>query len=281
MNRHAAPTSRPRRSSAAWRTDQRHDSAHKHVAGAGRLYRRHAGAGRHAAWLPRPRHASRMARSARSTCRRCAPPPGVVDVLTAKDVPGENDISPTGRHDEPVLADGKVEFFGQPIFCVIAETRERRGAPAGWPRSSYEELPAIIDVAGLDPVKGKLVTPPLTLKRGDAAAAIAAAPRRLKGQMRVGGQDHFYLEGHIAHGRARRGPGRHRLFLDPASERSAAHGGACARRSVACGDRRDPAHGRRLRRQGDAGQPVRRAWPRSPPSGSAARSRSGPTATTT
>ena len=42
------------------------------------------------------------------------------------------------------------------------------------------------------------MTPPLTLKRGDAAAAIATAPRRLKGQMRVGGQDHFYLEGQIA-----------------------------------------------------------------------------------
>ncbi len=48
--------------------------------------------------------------------------PGVVDVLTARDIPGENDISPTGRHDEPVLADGKVEFFGQPIFCVVART---------------------------------------------------------------------------------------------------------------------------------------------------------------
>ena len=59
--------------------------------------------------------------------------PGVVDVLTAEDVPGENDISPTGRHDEPVLADGKVQFYGQPIFCVIAETREAGAArlPAG------------------------------------------------------------------------------------------------------------------------------------------------------
>src|SRR5690606_32988190 len=34
--------------------------------------------------------------------------------------------------------------------------------------------------------------------RGDAATAIASAPRRVKGQMRVGGQDHFYLEGQIA-----------------------------------------------------------------------------------
>ena len=37
--------------------------------------------------------------------------PGVVDVLTASDIPGENDISPTGRHDEPVLADDRVVGF--------------------------------------------------------------------------------------------------------------------------------------------------------------------------
>ena len=125
--------------------------------------------------------------------------PGVVDVLTAKDVPGENDISPTGRHDEPVLADGKVAI-PRPADLLPSSPRRasRRGAPAVWPRSNIEELPAIIDIDGLDPVDGKLVTPPLTLKRGDAAAAIAAAPRRLKGRMRVGGQDHFYLEGQIA-----------------------------------------------------------------------------------
>ncbi len=42
------------------------------------------------------------------------------------------------------------------------------------------------------------VTEPLTLRRGDAEAALAAAPKRIKGQVRIGGQDHMYLEGHIA-----------------------------------------------------------------------------------
>ena len=79
--------------------------------------------------------------------------PGVVDVLTAKDVPGENDIAPTGRHDEPVLADGKVEFHGQPIFCVIAETREEARRACRLAKIEYEELPAIIDVAELDPAR--------------------------------------------------------------------------------------------------------------------------------
>ena len=50
--------------------------------------------------------------------------PGVHLVLTADDIPGENDISPNGLHDDPVLAFPLVQFHGQPIFAVIAETRD-------------------------------------------------------------------------------------------------------------------------------------------------------------
>lgn len=124
--------------------------------------------------------------------------PGVVAVLTGWDVPGENDISPTGRHDEPVLATGKVQFHGQPIFAVVAETREQARRACLLAAVDFEFIPAILDIGDLDPLKDRLVTDPLTLRRGDAATAIANAPRRVKGRMRVGGQDHFYLEGQIA-----------------------------------------------------------------------------------
>ena len=49
---------------------------------------------------------------------------GVIGVLTVDDIPGHNDVSPAGKHDDPVFAIGKVEFHGQPIFAVIAETRQ-------------------------------------------------------------------------------------------------------------------------------------------------------------
>ena len=123
--------------------------------------------------------------------------PGVVCVLTAADVPGENDVSPTHRHDEPLLAVDRVEFVGQPIFAVAARTREQARRATRLAKIEYEELPAILDAEAAMPT-GTLVTDPLTLRRGDAKAAIAAAPRRLKGRMRIGGQEHFYLEGHIA-----------------------------------------------------------------------------------
>jgi len=113
-------------------------------------------------------------------------------------MPGSNDISPTGRHDEPVLATGKVQFHGQPVFAVIAETREQARRACRLAKIAYAELPFVTDIGDTDRFDGQLVTPPLTLKRGDAADAIASAPRKLSGQMRIGGQDHFYLEGQIA-----------------------------------------------------------------------------------
>ena len=55
---------------------------------------------------------------------------GVVGVLTAQDFGAHNDISPTGLNDEPILADAFVHFYGQPVFAVIARTRNiaRRAA---------------------------------------------------------------------------------------------------------------------------------------------------------
>ncbi len=178
-------------------TDQRHDSAHKHVAGeavyiddmpepAGTL---HIGLG-----LSNVAHGT--LKSVDLAAVRAAP--GVVDVLTYADVPGENDVSPSGMHDDPVLAEGKVQFHGQPIFAVVATTREQARQAARLGKIEYEELPSVLSIWDLDPENDKQVTTPLTLNRGDAAAAIAAAPRRVKGRMKLGGQDHFYLEGQVS-----------------------------------------------------------------------------------
>ncbi|WP_137929030.1 xanthine dehydrogenase molybdopterin binding subunit [Mesorhizobium comanense] len=197
MNKHAAPNLKAEKIVGGVATDQRHDSAHKHVSGtavyiddmpepAGTL---HVGLG-----LSKVTHGA--LKSVDLSAVRAAP--GVVDVLTCADVPGENDVSPSGMHDDPVLAEGKVQFFGQPIFAVIAETRDAARRAARLARIEYEELPAVLGIWPLDPVKDRLVTTPLTLRRGDATAAIAAAPRRVKGRMKLGGQDHFYLEGQVS-----------------------------------------------------------------------------------
>lgn len=124
--------------------------------------------------------------------------PGVVTVLTAEDVPGVNDVSPTGRHDEPVFPAEKVEFHGQPLFAVVAETRDAARRAAELADVDYEVLPHALDPVAAEQAGMPLVTDPLKLERGDVEAGFNAATHRISGQMIVGGQDHMYLEGHIA-----------------------------------------------------------------------------------
>lgn len=178
--------------------DRQHDSARKHVSGeAVYIDDMPEPAGTLHACLGLSQVAHGTIRSLDLSAVRAAP--GVIDVLTAADVPGVNDISPTGRDDEPVLAERDVHFFGQPIFAVVAETREAARRACGKAKIDYDELPAIVDVGELDGMQdARLVTAPLTLQRGKLDEAMTAAPRRIAGTMRVGGQDHFYLEGQIA-----------------------------------------------------------------------------------
>ena len=123
--------------------------------------------------------------------------PGVVCVLTADDIPGINDVSPAHTHDEPVLPDGIVQFYGQPVFCVAAETREQARAATKLAEIEYEELPAILSIDDAMAQKS-YVADPHVMKRGDSASALASAPHRHASRMMIGGQDHFYLEGHIS-----------------------------------------------------------------------------------
>ena len=124
--------------------------------------------------------------------------PGVVRVLTAEDVPGENEISPVHAHDEPLLATDHVYYWGQPMFAVVATSRQAARQAVRLAKIEYEEKPAILDVAQAREAGGDLVWRPLVMKRGDVDAGLAAAPRRLSGNITMGGQEHFYLEGQAA-----------------------------------------------------------------------------------
>ncbi|MCP5075935.1 MAG: xanthine dehydrogenase molybdopterin binding subunit [Rhodobacteraceae bacterium] len=123
---------------------------------------------------------------------------GVIDVLTHEDVPGVNDVSPTGLHDEPLLAVDKVEFWGQAIFAVVAETRDLARRAAKKANITYKKLPHVIDAAAAMAADYPHVTAPLKLERGNVEPALASATNRIAGRMIVGGQEHMYLEGHIA-----------------------------------------------------------------------------------
>ncbi|MDR5865331.1 xanthine dehydrogenase molybdopterin binding subunit [Halomonas koreensis] len=123
--------------------------------------------------------------------------PGVVAVLTAADIPGENNCGPI-VHDDPILAAEHVQYCGQPIFAVLAESHDAARRAARRASVDYADLPAVLTPEAAKRQQA-YVLPPMHLKRGDAPRALAGAPRRLAGEFRVGGQEHFYLEGQVAY----------------------------------------------------------------------------------
>jgi len=125
---------------------------------------------------------------------RVAAFPGVVSVITAQDLPGKNDISPMHTHDEEILCSGEIHFHGQVLFAVAADSREIARRAVRLAEIEVEELPAVLDYD--EAMKHKSwVAEPHEMRRGDPAQAIEQSAHRLQGELRLGGQDHFYLEG--------------------------------------------------------------------------------------
>jgi len=168
-----------------------HDSAHKHVSGEA-VY---------VADMPEPpgtlsvyiasssrAHATILSKDLGDVRKA----PGVACVLDAPDVPGINDVSPVAG-DDPMFAEDKVEYYGQSLFAVAADTLENARAAAQLARIEYEDQPALLDIDEAMQAKSFLL-PPFEMSTGDPEKAIEAAPNCLEGRLRLGGQEHFYLE---------------------------------------------------------------------------------------
>ncbi|MGK8470894.1 xanthine dehydrogenase molybdopterin binding subunit [Stutzerimonas stutzeri] len=126
----------------------------------------------------------------------CYQIPGVAIAITAKDVPGQLDIGAV-MPGNPLLADGKVEFIGQPVIAVAADSLETARKAAMAAIIEYEDLEPVLDVVEALHKK-HFVLDSHTHKRGDSATALASAPRRLQGSLHIGGQEHFYLETQVS-----------------------------------------------------------------------------------
>ncbi|MDD2924872.1 xanthine dehydrogenase molybdopterin binding subunit [Rhodoferax sp.] len=123
--------------------------------------------------------------------------PGVRAVVLAADVPGDPVLAAFAG-DEPVFPTDTVQYLGQVIGLVVADSvmLARRAAKLVTP--DIEPLPAILTVPEAL-AASSFVLPPVCVKRGDADLALAQASHTLRGTLEVGGQEHFYLEGQIAY----------------------------------------------------------------------------------
>ncbi len=117
---------------------------------------------------------------------------GVVKIITAKDLVGENQIGGI-LPDEPLLADEEVHFCGMPIALVLAETEEQARHAAKLVKADIEPLEIITDER-VAHAKGELIAPPKAFKLGDAEKAFQTCEYVFEGQTYSNGQEHLYIE---------------------------------------------------------------------------------------
>ena len=122
---------------------------------------------------------------------------GVVAVLIAADLPFANDVSPSA-HDEPLLAVDQVHYLGQPLFLVVADSHLAARKAARLGKVSVEAEAPILTIDQALATGCRFEDGPRIWTKGDVDAALTQAPHRISGQIEMGGQEHFYLEGQAA-----------------------------------------------------------------------------------
>ncbi len=119
-----------------------------------------------------------------------------IAVVEATDIIGENNIGPV-VHDEPVFANKKILFAGQPLFAVAAGTIEQARQAATLAKIEYQFKEPILTIEQALKANSR-VLPDVMIKRGRSSTSIKKAEHNLGGEFYIGGQDHFYLEGQVS-----------------------------------------------------------------------------------
>ena len=122
--------------------------------------------------------------------------PGVVAVLTYKDIPGHNHFGPIIK-DEHLLVEDVAEFMGDPVVLIGAESREALKAAKKLVRLKVEPLPPIFTIDDAI-AANSFIGVQRFIERGDAANGLKSSEHLLEGAIEIGGQEHFYLESQAA-----------------------------------------------------------------------------------
>lgn len=118
--------------------------------------------------------------------------PGVVRVLTARDIPGENQIGGIVP-DEPLLAEDTIHFWGMPVVIVVAISEEIAREARSLLTYEFESLEVITDPR-VARAKGHWIVPPRMFEMGDPDGAWAQCTHIFEGRADTNGQEHLYIE---------------------------------------------------------------------------------------
>lgn len=117
---------------------------------------------------------------------------GVRAILTARDIPGENQIG-GAIPDEPLFAEGMVHFCGQPMALVVASSETIARKAASLIKTEIVELPAITDARDAY-ARGLFLCKPGVFSMGDTDKAWSQCTHIFEGRADCGGQEHLYIE---------------------------------------------------------------------------------------
>lgn len=118
--------------------------------------------------------------------------PGVLRVITAADIPGENQIGSIIL-DEPLFAEDSVHYAGEPVALVLADSMHAARLAAASVKVGIEELPPVFDPRTAFHL-GMLIAPPRTFCSGNTDSAWGMCDLVVEGRADSGGQEHLYLE---------------------------------------------------------------------------------------
>jgi xanthine dehydrogenase large subunit len=123
--------------------------------------------------------------------------PGVRGIVLAGDIPGDPVLA-AFAHDEPIFASDLVQHIGQVVGVIVADTVMQARRAARKVKLNIDPLPALLTPREAHAAQS-YVLPPVTVRRGEPEAAMKKSAHTLSGQLEVGGQEHFYLEGQVAY----------------------------------------------------------------------------------
>uniref|UniRef100_A0A4W5P359 xanthine dehydrogenase n=1 Tax=Hucho hucho TaxID=62062 RepID=A0A4W5P359_9TELE len=119
--------------------------------------------------------------------------PGVVDVITSKDIPGKKFRTFTGI-DEDILAQNEVSCVGHMVCAVVADTRNQAKRGAAVVKIGYEDLPGPVFTVEEAIEKQSFFLPKRMIEQGNVDEAFDKVDHIYEGAIRLGGQEHFYME---------------------------------------------------------------------------------------
>ncbi len=123
--------------------------------------------------------------------------PFFTKIITAKDIPGENEIGPI-KNGEPILAEEFFSYLGQPVAIVLAKTHQEAIYASSLVEIEVEFTTK--PILNLDEAykQKSFLEDPMILEKGNVKKDMSKSNYKLSGDFEIGGQDHFYLETHVA-----------------------------------------------------------------------------------